>query len=174
MPSGIHIDTSRLKASLRRMERDLKRPATVYGRAARHMRDYVRETITMQGRKRKYTPLSHWTRARTGRRKALITMRPFIKASWDAKAGVVYFDQTDKAWHLDQHHTGFISPPVDLGGRKRMVVPKASGGVLAAFTKRKASKIPGREIWPTQKEVNAEVTGMFATWVDGLARKNWR
>jgi len=172
MPSGIHIDSSRLRASLRRMEKDLKRPATVYGRASRHMRDYVRETITMQGRKRSYAPLSHWTRERDNRRKALITLRPFIKASHDARAGVVFFQQKSSAWHIDQHHTGFVSPAVT--GKKRMVVPKAGGGVLAAFTKRKASKIPGREVWPTQAEVNKEVTGMFSTWVDGLARKNWR
>lgn len=171
MPPFIEIDSSRLRASLSRMERSLKRPQVVYGRAARHMREYVRRTITLQGRKRNYIRLSHWTRGRTGRRKALITLRPYIKSRYDSTSGQVYFQQRDASWHIDQHHTGFTSPAVV---NKRMVIPKAGGGILAAFMNRKASKIPAREVWPTKAEVTKEVTRMFATWVDGVARKTWR
>lgn len=171
MPPFVEIDSRRLRASLRRMERQLKRPQVVYGRASRHMRDYVRRTITLQGRKRNYIPLSQWTRARTGRVKALITLRSNIRSRFSSAAGEVYFQQRSPHWHIDQHHTGFISPAVI---NKRMIVPKSGGGILAVFTKRKASKIPAREVWPTKSEVTREVTRMFATWVQGVARKSWR
>ncbi len=171
MPPFVEIDSRNLRASLRRMEQSLRRPQVVYGRASRHMRDYVRRTITLQGRKRTYVRLSHWTRGRTNRRKALITLRPFIKARHSSAAGEVYFLQRDNNWHIDQHHTGFTSPAVV---NKRMVIPRAGGGILAAFMSRKASKIPAREVWPNATEVRREVTRMFATWVDGVARKTWR
>lgn len=167
----VTIDTRHLRASVGRMVGELRRPATAYGKAARHMRDYVRQTITLQGRKRPYKSLSHWTKARTGRRKALITLRKEIKAGWSNTQGIVYFNRVSPEWHIDMHHTGFTSPPVM---HKRMVVPMAAGGVYAAFFHRKASKVPAREVWPTKKEVIQEVTPLFHQWVEGLARKSWR
>lgn len=170
MAPFVEIDDRNLKASLRRMERELKNPGKVYGQAARHMRDYVRQTITMQGRKRPYAPLSKWTKAKTGRRKALIPLRKYIKARWDGTSGQVYFQQRSSAWHIDMHHTGFTSPAVI--GRK-MVVPGKGGNIFAVFMSRKASVIPAREVWPEQEEVEKEVNKMFSTWVDDVARRTW-
>lgn len=168
---AIEIDDRRLRASMRKVLRELKRKSPVYGKAAKHMRDYVRATITMQGRKRKYAPLGKWQSAKTGRRKALITLRPNIKSRYDNTKGEVYYNQTQSGWHIDMHHTGFTSPAV-VG--KRMVVPSRGGGVLAAFHNRKASKIPAREVWPTQAEVNKEVGIIFKDWVEKNVRTNWR
>ena len=170
MPA-ITIDTSNLKASIRRAQSKFRAPASVYGKSARHMRDYVRETISMQGRKRSYVPLSTWTKRRTGRRKALITLRQNIMARWDNSRGQVFFEQRDVGWHIDQHHTGYTSPAVL---NKRMVVPKHGGGILAVFSNRKAAKTPAREVWPTQAEVNKEVTPIFNAWVSDIMRKSWR
>jgi len=171
MPKVVEIDDRNLRKSMRNMEAFLRRPATVYGRAARHMRDYVRQTITMQGRKRLYVPLSQWTRDRTGRRKALIHLRPFIKAKWDNIKGEVYFEQKSSGWHIDQHHTGYTSPAVL---NKRMVVPRHGGGIFAVFSNRKASKTPAREVWPNQAELTKEMVPIFKTWVDDIARRQWR
>lgn len=170
MVSTVFIRDRNLRRAMRAMEAGLRNPAPVYGRAARHMRDYVRHTITLQGRRKSYTALSAWTRAKTGRRKALITLRPRIKARWDKSKGEVYFAPASSSWHIDQHHTGFTSPAVT---NKRMVVPLKAGGVRV-FWSRKASKIPAREVWPTRREVEREVTPFFASWVDKLARSRWR
>ena len=167
----VQIDSRKLRSSLKRLETDLKRPASMYGQASRHMRDYVRGTIKAQGRKRSYAPLSRWTKGRTGRRKALITLVNRFKAKWDNRRGEVYFDPVSTAWNITQHHQGFTSPAVD---GKRMVVPKAGGGRLAVFTRRKASKVPAREIWPTAAELIREVQPIVAKWVEKSARKNWR
>lgn len=171
MPPFVEIDAGDLRDSMRRMEAELRRPAPVYGKAARLVRDYVRQTITLQGRKTKYFQLSKWTKARTNRRKALITLRPLIKAAWDSIGGYVYFQQTDKKWHVDDHHTGFTSKAVT---GKRMVVPRKGGGIVAVFMNRKEVKVPSREVWPTQGEVDATVTPVFTQWTEANARRNWR
>lgn len=156
----------------------LGRTTVPNGRAARTLRDYVRQTITMQGRKRPYAPLSKWTKARTNRRKALITLRPRIKASWDDSKGVVYFDAPSSDWHIDMHHRGYRIPAIS---GKLMVVPAAkffgnrpAGGTFAAFKSRKASKVPAREIWPNKAEVKKVIEPIYKDWVQNQAEKNWR
>lgn len=167
----VEIDLTDLRASMGRMERNLKNHTVFYGRASRHMRDYVRNTITMQGRTKNYATLSQWTRRKTGRRKALITLRRNIRARHDRVAGEVFFQQRDSSWHIDQHHTGFTSPAVV---NKRMVVPNQAGGILAVFSNRKASKIPARQVWPSFAETRKEVTRIYSIWLDSIARKSWR
>jgi len=168
--STIHIQDRNLRRAMRAMEAGLRNPAPVYGRAARHMRDYVRNTITLQGRANPYPRLSQWTRDRTGRRKALITLRPRIKARWDRTQGEVYFDPISAQWNITQHHTGFTSPAVV---NKRMAVPLKSGGVRI-FWSRKPSKIPARKVWPSRQELEREVVPFFSSWVDRMARSRWR
>lgn len=168
---AIEIDSRSLRASLRRMERELKRPSKLYANLGRYWRDYVRQTIAQGGRKRPYAPLSKWTRRRTGRRKPLITLRKQIRARWDGSAAEIYFAQVSSAWHIDQHHTGYTSPAVV---NKRMVIRSKSGGVVAAFFSRKAAVTPAREVWPTKSEVTAGTVPVFKKFVDTAARKNWR
>lgn len=167
----VFVDDRALRGSLRRMRKEIGNLRPVYRRASAHMRDYVRRTITMQGRKKPYKQISWWTKQRTGRRKALITLRPRIKNAWNSTEGVVYFDPISSAWHIDQHHTGYISKAVSS---KRMVVPNNGGGIVAAFSKRKASKIPAREIWPTKAEVARELRPIIQNWIFKGARKAWR
>lgn len=68
-------------------------------------RDMTRKNITTQG-KGTWAPLSKWTRAQTGRRKALITLRPFIVAkkatTRGLKASVVF--RSPGGFTLTQHH----------------------------------------------------------------------
>ena len=168
---GVQVDDRALRGSLRRLKAHLGKLRPVYAQASRHMRDYVRKTITLQGRLKPYQQLSWWTRSKTGRRKALITLRPRIKAAWNNTEGVVYFDPVSTAWHIDQHHTGYISKAIS---GKRMVVPKSGGGVLAVFTSRKESKVPAREIWPSQRAAAREIQPILKKWLDTGARKSWR
>ena len=165
------VDTSRLRASLRRMEREVRNPSAFYKLAAAHMRDYVRATIRKQGRRRPYAPLSELTRKAKGKQKALLKFIPLIRSRHSRESGEVYVINPDLDWSIDQHHTGWSQPPVI---KKRMVVRNRQGGVVAAMSGRQAFRVPGREIWPTKTEVTNEVRPLLKDFLDKAARKNWR
>jgi phage gpG-like protein len=121
----------------------------------RKFRDHARRNITTQGGG-KWKPLSKWTRARTGRRKALVTLRPRIKFRATADQAVLFFERRDPHWTLSDHHRGFRSPPVR---GKLMKVPLRNPGLLGLrgkdhieFTSRKESVIPARPIWPVGRQ----------------------
>ncbi len=168
---GVTIDDRALKGSLRRLRRYVGNTTPVYRKAALHMRNYVRQTITLQGRKSPYKQLSWWTKQKTGRRKALITLRPRIKAAWGRQIGAVFFDPVSAAWHIDQHHTGYISKEVT---GKRMAIPRKGGGLVALLMNRKQSVIPRREIWPGKGEAAKEIQPIVQAWLTRGARKTWR
>lgn len=94
-------------------------------RLGRRGRDYARARITSQG-DGTWAPLSKWTRAKTGRRKALITERPRIKFR-HVKAGVViYHDSPSNEWDLAKHGRGFTRPAV----RGKVVIPLKAPRIL--------------------------------------------
>jgi hypothetical protein len=134
------------------------------------MRLYVQRTITLQGRGKKYQPLAQITSLRTGRRKALLSLRKQIKSNFTSKNANVFFTPISDKWNDLSHHFGFTSPPVV---NKRMVIPLRGGGSI--FLKnRKASVIPAREIWPSNKEVTTEVKPIFDRFIRNTMRRNWR
>lgn len=166
------IDTRRLDASIRKMNGMLRGGlGPAYSEIGRTMRNYVRATITSQGRKRPYAPLSWWTKQRTGRRKALITLKKRIKHKSSSKSAKVFFNAGGLNFTITQHHKGFTSPAVS---NKLMVIPNPSGTVFKAFKSRKASKIPAREVWPTDRETKRIASRIFKNFFDGKARVLWR
>ena len=78
---------------------------------ARKGRDISRGNIASQGGGT-WPPLSKWTRAQTGRRKALLAQIPRITAilaNAAARTAVVIFTSPGN-WTLTQHHFGFTEP----------------------------------------------------------------
>lgn len=95
---------------------------TKIGRAGR---DYARARITSQG-DGEWPALSKWTRAKTGRRKALITQRSRIKYR-KIKGGVeLYHDSPSTSWSLKDHKRGFTRPAV----RGKVVIPLKAPRIL--------------------------------------------
>ena len=170
MPSFVQVEDRDLRRSIKRVVDVLKRPSKVYRRAAIHMRDYCRTTISLQGRVQKWQPLSDWTKKKAGKRKALLAIRALIKAKADNKAGIVYITRSSTKWHPDQHHLGFTSPPVT---NKRMVIKNSNGGIIKFLRSRGASRIPARPYWPQRSEVEREIAPIFKDWMDSVARLKW-
>jgi len=165
--AAILYDDKAVRRLVRKFKEEISNPRQVYADLARTARDYVRETITLQGRNTPWPGLSQWTKSRTGRRKALIAIRPLIKAKWSNSSAEVYFDAPSTEWNLDQHNTGFSVRGVQ---HKRMVVPSKSGGILAVFTKRKPVKVPRRRVYPTQREMESMVSVTLKEWAERLDR----
>lgn len=165
----VFINTKRLDRSIKGMRVTLRKGP--YRKVGFLLRNYVRKTITMQGRKRPYKPLSWWTKKRTGRNKALITLRNRIKFFSDRNSASIYFDGQGLDFSITNHHFGFTSPAVS---GKRMVVPNPSGGILAAFSSRRKSVIPPREVWPQFREVRRLVRREFRNFYSKEAKVKWR
>lgn len=169
----LFIDTRKLRAALDVIDSEFgpRGARSLMSRVARHFRDRVRSRITSQGNG-SWAPLSNWTRARTGRRKALITLRNRIKAKWDSESAQVYFDSPSSEWDISDHHQGFTSPAVK-GKRMawRLTNPAAIRwrGSKVSITSRKASRIPARDVWSSDAKVKREVNTIlddFATQVE--------
>ncbi len=171
MTVNVVLNTRSLDKSIRGMIGYLRRRGVFHRKAALHMRNYTRRTITMQGRRRPYKPLSRWQRAKTGRRKALLWAKPLIRSRGDQSAGVVFEAPTGGPYNIDQFHRGFTSKAVR---NKRMVVPAKGGGILAAFSSRKKSKIPAREVWPTRREAKKELQPLLRRWIVQGTKAKWR
>jgi len=162
----VTIDARKLNRSMNRVLSHLRNPQVFYREAAIHMREYVRGTIRIQGRKRKYASLAPMTRQKTGRRKALITLTSRIKSGATRDKGIVYFDPISSRWHIDDHHKGFTTGPV---AGKKMSFSTRSGKI--AFTARKTIRVPAREVWPTKAEVELELRPIAKKWVDRGIKK---
>jgi phage gpG-like protein len=169
--SRVQIDDKAIQGSINRLRHHLTWDSKVVMRnIGITMREYVRETVRMGGRKRKHAPLSWWTTQRTGRRKPLSGLDRLFSYSSDSNSTHVFFRPETDGWSIGMHHTGYKIAPVS--GRK-MFVPFARGGGIG-FTNRKASRVPAREIWPTQKEVRDMVSSMVSRWINDGARRSWR
>lgn len=152
------------KRKLKKMRNALNSTRPVYVEIGGAIRDYIRQTISFQGRGRQWAPLSQWTKARTGRRKALITLgKYFGYDATDKRVHVRFYEPPDANYGILMFHEGFVSRAVS---GSRMVVPSYRGGVLATFNNRKPSKIPARKIWPTQKETTEIVRPIMEKWLN--------
>ncbi len=117
-------------------------------------RDMTRKNITSQG-KGSWRPLSKWTMAQTGRRKALITLRKFIgvkKASPRALRAAVVF-RSPGNFTLTQHHFGFKDKAT--GGIVRLELKRPGALGLPSKVKSKtfvdkhSRDVPARPVWPS-------------------------
>lgn len=124
------------------------------------LRDAVRRRFTTQG-DGDWAPLSDWTKAREGRRKALITLRQRIHSRvTDDNTVEVFFDPPTSEWNIGMHNRGFRSRAVE---NERMVIPLKSPALLGArgnriiLKSRRMSIIPARRIWLTPAETRRHV-----------------
>jgi len=92
-------------------------------------------------------------------------LRGNIKARWDSNKAEIYFDKPEPHWDITDHHKGYVSRAVS---NKRMTVPlklasklKLGSADRLTFYNRKASKVPARKVWlsqrMTKKRVNREM-----------------
>lgn len=165
----VEFDDTGFKRKIAIIKRAFENTRPMYAEIGRHVRDYIRQTITLQGRGRAWRPLSTWTKRRTGRYKALITLRPFFQYEASQAQAIIYFDPPSNDWGIRGHHEGSVSPAVS---GKLMVVPGRGGGVLAAFHSRKAVVIPARRIWPTNQQGNELIRPIIERWYDEAIRRS--
>lgn len=142
-------------------------------RIARELRDRTRKRITSQG-EGTWAPLSKWTQARTGRRKALVTLRKNVKARWNADEAAIYFEPVSNKWDLTDHHRGFTSPAVN-GKRMswNLVRPTAIGlrQNKISIMSRKASVIPARDVWSTDRKTKIWVNTQINKYTQAVEAK---
>lgn len=171
---SVTADTRDVKRKIRALMNGL-RPSgrrRVLRKIGLSLRNEVRNRFTTQGNGT-WAPLSAWTRARTGRRKALIGLRDRVKVRVENDKAEVYFDNPSEEWSIEMHNRGFKSSAVD---DKRMVVPLANGASIGAkgsrivFTQRRMSVIPARRIWLTAAETRAVLNRELDQFAQELER----
>lgn len=163
---SIRFDDEQVQRSLNRYRRNISESASLMRRLSFSLRDYVRETIRMGGRKRPYAPLSQMTRLRTGRIKPLISLVNSIKSDYTPTSVRVYFENEKAAaqgWTIEQHHKGFTIP----ARQKLMVVrPRRGIGKPIFFRTARRTRVPAREVIPTQREVNSVISAAVREWIE--------
>ena len=169
MVSRVTIDDAAIQGSIRRLRKHIDDSDLTMRIIGIALRDYVRETIRMGGRKRPHAPLSWWTIQRTGRRKPLKGIEKDIHYESGEKDAQIYFARQTYGWNIDMHHKGYNIP----ARQGFMVVPLAKGGFIFMM-KAKAAKVPGREIWPVQKEVRDLVSKLVTEWIGQGVSRSWR
>jgi hypothetical protein len=163
MPVSIDIDDEQVQRSLRRYRENLMESASLMRRLSFNLRDYVRETMQMQGRKRPWAPLAQFTMLRTGRRKPLTTLVRHIKSEYTPTTLRVFFENPKgEDWTIEQHHKGFIIPP--RVGRQGFYTARAHTPMF--FMTSRGAKVPAREIIPTRREVDSVISAAVTDWVN--------
>lgn len=156
-----------LARSSRRWQKGLEkgsgRMRVLLNRIGRRLRDRSRKRITTQG-EGSWQPLGKWVRAKTGRRKALITERPRIKYTVGRGNVKIYHDSPSTRWSLNDHAKGFDRP----GNSKPVFIPLKNPGALSPgsnLTKRgiflpkgnKPTRTPKRDVWGTETSARRQV-----------------
>ncbi len=126
-------------------------------------RDATRKNITTQGNGT-WEKLSKWTRAQTGRRKALVTLRKFVgvkRASSKAMSASTIF-RSPGDFTLSQHHTGFTELPkggivkVELkrpGALDKKGKLRTKNQKVVSFKDDTQQVVPARPVWPSRKQL---------------------
>jgi len=161
----VDIDDEQVVRSLRRYRRTVTESTGLMRSLSFALRNYVRETMSMGGRKRPYEPLAPLTRFRTGRRKPFSTIIKSVKSRYTSNTVEVYFDSVEaqaENWDLEMHHKGFTIP----ARKKLMVIRPARGGDPIFFRTARRTRVPAREIIPTQREINSVISKEITTWIE--------
>ena len=155
------------------VDRDLFRgPKTMrkklLNRLARAGQNQTRKNITNQGPG--WKPLSKWTVARTGRRKALLSARPrvgVIRANPAGTRSATVF-RSPEQWTLTQHHDGFREPPAKGPMKIPLKRPKALGlppkTPFIILPRRGAVEVPARPVWPRGPQLRAIMKKELRIW----------
>lgn len=141
----------------------------------RELRNEARRNISSQDGG-SYEPLSKWTRARTGRRKALVSERKHIHFRFRPARLEVYYNM-HRGFTLTQHHKGYTIKPKN----RKVSIPLRNPGLLnnkswrkakaATFVDRKPKKVPARKIWPDENKVVSVTTKAAFTWGSRVTRR---
>ncbi len=157
---------------IRQIMRAVNKTTPLFNRIGRGLRDDARRRITTQDGG-KYPPLSKWTRARTGRRKAFVTEKKNI--SFKMIGSSLLIGHTATGWSLSMHEKGFVTP--GFSG-KAVVIPLKNPAALRNVKTRfmtirgaKASVVPARRVFPNQIEAVAIIKPIFEDWLDKILKR---
>lgn len=170
----VSLETQGFKRKTRALATALGRAGRrlVLRRLGRRLRDAVRRRFTTQGNGQ-WAPLSTWTKATTGRNKALLGYRRHIQFRLEGEDAVtIYFDPPRPGASIGGFHKGFVSPAVPestymaFNAAKPRLVGRSGNPIV--FTRRKASVIPARRIWLTPAETRAAMAATLDAYADEL------
>jgi len=161
---------SNAKKSLAKIQRAIKRTDPLMNAIGRALRDDARRRITTQDGGT-YAPLSKWTRAQTGRRKALITERKNI--SFKLVGGVLQIGhQSPGNWSIQQHEKGFVeqnaSETITLRNPKAL---KDVRGTQFFVKNPKASVVPARKVFANNAEAESIARKKANEWVKKIVTR---
>jgi len=162
------------KLGLSKIRRSLRNNNAFLRSVGRELRDDARRRITTQDGG-SYPKLSKWTRAKTGRRKALITERNNIQ--FRLVAGVLQIGHEGSGgWELTSHEKGFTLPGLAemfTVKRPNFLAPgrNLKGDQVTVFGKR-PSKVPARRVFPTQAEANVILVREAEKWIGNILKRN--
>ncbi len=160
------------KKGIDKVIRDVKRIKPLFNQMGRKLRDDARRRIITQDGG-KYAPLSKWTRARTGRRKALTTEKKNI--SFQVVGSTLLIGHSATGWSLKMHETGFISTTsvgrvvtITLKNRKALKDVRSSP---LTVTVKKASIIPPRRVFANKLEATTIINPIIHDWIRKIVQK---
>jgi len=160
------------KAGMRKLKRALSKTNPLFNRIGRSLRDDARKRITTQDNGA-YDKLSKWTRARTGRRKALITERKNI--SFQMIGSRLIIGHTATGWDITMHERGFVTPGFT---GKTVTIPLKNPTALRniqgnSITIRgaKPSVVPARRVFSTESEALAIIENEAEAWVRKIVQR---
>ncbi len=159
------------KKGMAKLNRDLSRTSVLSNRMGRALRDDARRRITTQG-DGTWEPLSKWTMARTGRKKALIKER--VKITFKLIGGqLVISHDSDGAWTLRQHEQGFTTAP-DVPATIKLKRPRLLGvtGNTIHIRQAKESVTPARRVFATEPEANRIVRPIVKKWGADIIKRS--
>lgn len=142
----------------------------------RESRDYVRRRITTQGNG-SWPKLSKWTRARTGRRKALLTERQRVVFRVKPLKVEVAYEERTAEWNLTTHHKGFTTPGTK---NKRVTIPLRNPAAIGwnrpaiSFRNSKDSVTPPRNVWGFERDHQEIARKQTRIWIKGIIEKRAR
>jgi hypothetical protein len=172
----------RANAIIKGVMRDAEKVRPLLTRIGRSLRDDSKKRISSQDGGT-YAPLSKWTRARTGRRKAFITQRKGI--GFRVKGPllsightVIHTDTSDnKQWNFNQHARGFTTPagthPVSIKIRnpKALKKPRPEPGGMMILHKYKKQETPARQVFPNPFQAQRIIRRDAEIWLRNIAKR---
>lgn len=159
------------KKGFNKLRRGLSNQKVVVNRLGRAFRDDARRRITSQGGGT-WEPLSKWTMARTGRRKALVTEKKNITFKVIGNRLLVGHE-SGGGWSLQDHEKGFTTPP-DVPATIKLKRPGLLGmeGNSIHITRAKPSVTPARRVFATEAEANNLVGPIVEKWVREIIKRS--
>jgi hypothetical protein len=154
------------------IRRNVQKTTPLFNRFGRALRDDARRRITTQDGG-KYDKLSKWTRARTGRRKALITERKNI--SHMIVGSRLLIGHTATGWNIAMHEKGFTTP--GFSGRT-VVIPLKNPAALRDVKKNfiairgaKESVVPARKVFANKDEALTIMKPIITDWLNKIIKR---